>query len=259
MILNKLKERINFLRRKKIFPENEELKIIFSSYYKGYVLGSSPSINKYDFKNLDENSLIISMGNFHEHENIKLIKPNIHVFAASHPPITKSVLESWYKRAEYLLPKNTIVMVEKRDYNVAKEIFKSRKLLKYSYGGNIPGDFAKKILSPTTVGIVAIQLCHYLDLNEVNLIGIDHDWQTKDGYTHFYDHKKPSLEFFLKQEGIFSDDKIHVGRASKERLYGFYNMYKQYELFKSHNYDKKFKIYNSDPLSGFDVFERKNN
>ncbi|WP_422105130.1 hypothetical protein [Winogradskyella sp.] len=257
-IIKAIKSRIKVLLNKDVlFPENEKLKEIFDPYNKAYILGSAPSINKIDFNKLDKEAVMISMGNFHEHPDIETINPQVHIFAASHPPITEKVLKKWFARAEERLPPRTVVLVEEKDYEVAKSIFKSRKLYRYAYGGDFPIDFTKKIISPTTVAMVAIQLGYYIGLEELNLLGIDHDWQNTGGYFHFYDHNKPSLELYLKQDGLIDEAPAFTRRQPKERLYRFYYTYKLYESLQIKEKNRKFEIYNADPYSGFDAFEKK--
>jgi len=122
-----------------------------------------------NLKQLDKDALIVTMGNFYEHPQIREIGPNIHVFAASHPPITKKVLTNWWMRCNDILPKKTILLIEKRDREVAKKVFSDRKLFFYSYGGRLPVDFTKKILSPHSVSIIALQLAIYVGLKEIFL------------------------------------------------------------------------------------------
>ena len=55
------------------------------------------------------------MGNFHEHPDIETIKPHIHIFAASHPPITENVFKKWFLRANKQLPDSTLVLVEHKN------------------------------------------------------------------------------------------------------------------------------------------------
>lgn len=245
------------LKKDILYPENRDLISLFSAYSKGYIFGSAPSINKLDLSKLEKDALIISMGNFHEHPDIEAIKPHIHIFAASHPPITKNVIRNWFSRAEEVLPMSTVVLVEERDFELAKSIYKSRKLYRYAYGGDFPIDFTKRVISPSSVAIIGIQFGNYIGLKELNLLGIDHDWQTTEGYGHFYDHSKPSLEFYLKEEGLIDGFPSYTGRQPKERLYRFYDMYKQYEMMKSGELNHNFEIFNADPYSGFDVFEKK--
>ncbi|WP_111683855.1 hypothetical protein [Winogradskyella tangerina] len=257
-ILKSIKYKLNtLLGRDVLFPENRELILHFQQYSKAYILGSAPSINEIDFSLFDKDALVISMGNFHEHPEIKGINPGIHIFAASHPPLTDKIIKLWYARAEERLPKDTIVLVEARDFEIASSVFKTHRVYQYAYGGTFPSSFTKRIMAPTSVAIVALQLGYYLGLEDLNLLGIDHDWQTTKGYGHFYDHDKPSLEFFLKEEGIITDTLAYQGRQPKGRLYKFYAMYMQYEQFNDPNLRPNFKIYNADPLSEFDVFEKR--
>ncbi|WP_299130595.1 hypothetical protein [uncultured Winogradskyella sp.] len=256
--LKRLKKKINaILGRDILFPQNKVLEHLFSSYSTGYILGSAPSINQLDLTKLDKKSLVISMGNFHEHKDIKIINPQIHVFAASHSPITEEVFRNWFKRAELKLPKQTIIMVEIKDFELAKQIFKARDVYPYAYGGELPIDFTKRIISPTTIPMIAIQLGYYIGLEELNLLGIDHNWQNTEGYLHFYSHDEPSLEYYLKESGVIRDTLAFKGRQSKERLYSFYKTYKLFESFKNLNNNRNFKIFNADPNSYFDAFDKK--
>lgn len=239
--------------------ENIALKIKFSNYKECYILGSSPSINKFNLKELLANDVMkITMSNFHEHPDINDINPNVHIFAASHSPITQKVLRKWWGRCESLLPKDTILLVEKGDLLIAKEVFKTRELYAYSYNGQFPIDFTKPIMSARSVAQIAMQLAIYVEIKNVNFLGINHDWRRIEPYSHFYDHSKPSLEYYLKQENI----KIHYeeleGRdLPKEFLYSDYELYKSYEKIREYAESKGVNIYNVDTFSSFDVFSKK--
>jgi len=256
-ILKKIKSKIKSLFTKEYRNiENEELLEKYGNRKRCYILGSSTSINDLKLSNLQD-GLIISMSNFHEHSDINQINPDIHVFSASHPPLTPSVLENWWSRSNDLLPLRTTVLLEKRDLISANKIFKNRKFYSYSYGGNFPIDFTKNIKSPGSVAQVALQLAIYLNIKEINLIGINHDWQRLKPYRHFYSHDKPSLEYYLYNEGIkihYEEKKDHL---PKEFLYSDYNLYMTYEKFKEYAESKGIQIYNIDPFSTFDVFQKK--
>lgn len=236
-----------------IYKENKILKTKFGQYNQAIVLGSSPSISNFDLSKFN-NDFVITMGNFFEHHDIEKINPKIHVFAASHPPITEQVLTNWWKRCHEILPKETCLLVEKRDEKIALEVFNDRSVYFYSYGGNLPVDFTKKIMSPWSVTIVGLQLAIYCKIPKITLLGINHDWQCVQKYTHFYDHEKPSLEFFLKKEGIKISYEEQKQPFPKERLYKEYELYQQYENLKVAADSLDLKIYNGDPFSNFDVF-----
>lgn len=239
-------------------PENIELKLLFSSYKKCLILGSAPSINKLNLKNIDEDTLVITMGNFHEHPDIETIKPHIHIFAASHPPITKTVLEKWFTRANDRLPKDTFILIETKDFELSQLIFNSRKLYKYSYHGSLPIDFTKRIIAPWSVTQIAIQFSIYLGIKNTYLLGVNHNWQSNKPYKHFFTHDKPSLEFYLNQENIEVYYEKPEEKISKDRLYKSYELYQIYEQLKIEALKKDLNIYNGDMFSEFDVYEKKN-
>ncbi len=236
------------------FAENIELKQKFQAYKNAVVLGSAQSINKLDVTKFSED-FVITVGNFFEHPNIDMISPKAHVFAASHPPITEEVFRNWFARAEELLPTNTVILVEKRDFEIAKSVFKAHKIYQYAYGGQLPPDFTQPILSPWSVTIVALQLAIYCKTQNIGLLGVNHDWQCLKPYRHFYDHNKPSLEYYLHEAGIEISYEKQKQPFPKERLYREYELYQQYEALKGEANNLNLKIFNYDPFSDFDVFE----
>ena len=244
--------------KKPRFKENFELKELAREFDRAIIFGSSETINDIDVRKF-ANDFVITVGNFHEHSDINVLKPNMHIFAASHPPITKEVLSNWYKRCDERLPKRTPVLIERRDLDLAKACFENRKVYAYKYGkGNtLPVDFTKEIMSPWSVSIVALQLAIYVQCPEIYLLGINHDWQCIKPYLHFYDHSKPSLEYYLHQAGVEIAYEKQKQPFPKERLYREYELYQQYEALKKEAEIKNIEIFNGDSNSTFDVFERK--
>ncbi|WP_431158316.1 hypothetical protein [Winogradskyella poriferorum] len=238
----------------KLYAQNSELKSLFNDFNEAVILGSASSINQLDLTGYSD-KMAITVGNFFEHPDIEKINPKIHIFAASHPPITKEVLIDWWTRCQEVLPQNVPLLVEKRDKEVADKIFKNRSVYYYSYGGDVPVDFTKPILSPWSVTIVALQLAIYCKLPKTGIFGVNHDWQCIKPYTHFYDHDKPSLEFYLNKAGIEISYEKQKQPFPKERLYKEYELYQQYETLKNQAQINGLKIYNYDPFSDFDVFE----
>jgi hypothetical protein len=257
-------EKIRYLKRKylkfvknpyKLLKRNIELKEEFSKYDKAFILGSAESVNKLDLIKYGKD-LVITVGNFYEHPKIEQINPKIHIFAASHPPITNEALKNWWTRCNEILPKSTPLLIEKRDELIANEVFKNRKIYYYSYHGHFPIDFTKPIMSPWSVTIVALQLAIYCRIKKVGLIGVNHEWQCIKPYKHFYDHKKPSLEYYLHKAGIENSYDKQKPPLPKERLYKQYELYQQYETIKREAEQLNIEIFNADPYSNFDVFKR---
>lgn len=254
-LLKKIKNKILFkFKSEKKFPENIKLIEMFSVYKNAIILGSSPSINKLDLKGFNSD-FVITMGNFYEHPEINVISPKVHIFAASHPPITEKVLTDWWMRCNAILPKTTVLLIEIRDKKIAEKVFLDRQIFYYSYGGELPVDFTKNIISPWSVTIVALQLAIYCKIKNISLMGIDHDWQNLMEYSHFYSHNNPCLEYYLIENKINFKYAESLKRLPKERLYKEYELYQQYEKLKLEAEKDLIVITNSDPFSQFDVFE----
>lgn len=250
MLIRKLFGKVNY-------PENKQLINKFTFFKNCVILGSAPTINNHNLNNISKDDMIMTMGNFHEHIDIDIIQPHIHIFAASHEPITENVLKSWWERANKKLPNNTLILIERRDEVLARKIFLNRKIFVYSYGGQLPINFTKKIMSPWSVTIVALQLSIYIQKKKIFLLGVDHDWQCIKPYEHFYNHDKPSLEYYLKQKNISISYEEQKAPLSKERLYREYELYQQYEALKDYAQSLGLNIYNGDKFSSFDVFDKK--
>jgi hypothetical protein len=255
-MINRIKRRLYLLVKNpyKKYQRNVELESLFSHSKQVVILGSSSSINKLDVTQFSED-FVITVGNFYEHPQIEKIRPNVHIFAASHPPIKKEVLIEWWKRCNDLLPKETLLLVEKRDKEIADKVFTNNKVYYYSYGGGLPVDFTKPIISPWSVTIVALQLAIYCKIPTIGFVGVNHDWQCIKPYAHFYNYDKPSLEFYLKKGGIEIGYETQKQPFPKERLYREYELYQQYEILKSEAERLNLEIFNYDPFSDFDVFK----
>jgi len=237
----------------KLYAKNIELQEMFSSYKNAVILGSSSSINKLDITKFSDD-FVITVGNFYEHPQIEAIKPKVHIFAASHPPITKEVLTEWWSRCNEVLPNETVLLIERRDKDIADIVFKNRKVYYYAYHGGLPIDFTKPVLSPWSVTIIALQLAIYCKTSNIGLLGINHDWQCIKPYTHFYNHNEPSLEYYLKKANIEIAYEKQKQPFPKERLYKEYELYQQYETLKKEAESLNLNIFNYDPFSDFDVF-----
>lgn len=257
-LLKKIKGKLRTFFIKSPYSDNAELLERFISYNKAVILGSAPSINSLNLTSFSADTMVISMGNFYEHPDINEINPSLHIFAGSHPPITEKVLINWWTRCHEILPIVTPILVEKRDKVIAEKVFENRKIFVYSYGGNFPIDFTKKIISPWSVTILGLQLAIYTRVSEIFLLGINHDWQCIKPYLHFYNHEKPSLEYFLKAQNIEILYEQQKQPFPKERLYREYELYQQYESLKKYAEKYNQVIYNGDKYSDFDVFEHVN-
>ncbi len=253
-VLKKIIAKVRYyVVKKPRFMANKNLLTRFSKYRKAVMLGSGPSINKFDLTNFSDDTMVISMGNFYEHPEINEINPSIHIFAASHSPITEVVLINWWSRCHEVLPLSTPIMVEKRDQIIAERIFKDREVFVYSYGGSFPVDFTKQVKSPYSVSQVAMQLGMYLNYKKMYFFGIDLHWRLLEPYLHFYSHESPSLEYYLKEENIlipYEEKKDY----SKKTLYYVNKVYESYEELNNEAKQNNITIVNANINSQFDVF-----
>jgi len=246
-------------KSKELFPENEELLRLFGSKNKGYILGTSESILKFDLTALEKDALKISVGNFYEHADIEKIRPSIHIFAASHPPITPKVLRNWWSRCHEVLPLKVPILVALEDREVALQSFPGRAVYFYKYGGDFPIDFRTKILAPWSVSVLVVQLSLFLRTKQTFLLGVDHDWRHMKPYQHFYSHEEPCLEYYLYKEGLYKSLKTptKMNIPPKSSLYKFYELYQQHEQLRTYSEEIGLKVYNGDLSSIFDVYDKK--
>jgi len=132
-ILNKIYNRLKKPFHKGFLNiENRDLKTLISGNKRTIVFGTSETINEIDVKKYTQD-FIITVGNFYEHPDIEILQPDVHIFAASHTPITDEVLSNWYKRCDERLPKDCSVLIEQRDALIARTCFKNRKIYIYKY------------------------------------------------------------------------------------------------------------------------------
>lgn len=254
--LKKIKSKIY---SKPAFPRNKELQRKFSNKSIAYILGTSSTVNELNLCNLELNSLKISVGNFFEHKDIDTIHPDIHLFAASHPPLNEEVLKLWWTRCDQVLPKSIPVLIEKRDQKIALEVFVNREVYFYGYGGDYPIDFTKNVPAPWSISLTALQFAVYCQVKEIFVVGVEHEWRQVKPYLHFYSHDQPSLEYYLIQVGLRKafPDRPKNPNPGKGALYRYYSLYQQHERLKEFAALSNIEIYNVDPNSSFDVFEKK--
>lgn len=236
--------------------DNKRLLKLKGTKKEAYIIGASPSINKLDLLNLQDD-FVLTVSNLHEHPDIKIINPAIHIFAKSHPPITNTVWSRWMKRCEQKLPGATEIFFHTKDYRSSIPFFnQERKISHYSTGGTLPLDFTIEVIAPWSVVVLALQMAIYMKFERITLIGVDHNWQCCSKYDHFYSEGTPSLEYYLKQENIKIPNNDVNFNLSKEILYKQYALYQQYETLKLYAEECGIQIYNGDPYSNFDVFNK---
>ena len=95
-LIQYLKGKTNFKNR--ILAENSILKNRSINIGRCFILATGPSINDIDLSIL-KGEFCISVSNFFVHPLFNEIKPEYHIFAESHHPITEEQYVSWLKDA----------------------------------------------------------------------------------------------------------------------------------------------------------------
>jgi len=178
---------------------NEKFKNAFAGR-KCFIIATGPSIKRQDLKKL-KGQLSISVSNFYVHPDFAEIKPEFHLFAAMHPPITEDQYSAMLKDAEKHFPHGQKILMSIGDKHIVEKFnaLKKQNVYYYSLGlKNIKPkstiDFSKQLPTIQTSPHIAIYLAIYLGAKEINLLGCDHDWILHFGETrHFYDEKKSVL------------------------------------------------------------------
>jgi len=219
-----------------------------------FIIATGPSIKTQDLKPL-KGEFCISVSNFFLHPDFNVIKPEFHLFVASHPPVTEEQYGAWFKDAEKRFPPGQKVLISITDKHIVEryKAFKNNDVFYYSLGHKPLKDsidFSKDIPMMQTSAQTAMYLALYLGTKEMVLLGCDHDWLLHLGETrHFYNEKQS----VLTQKGYnewFEED-LEVQFSSHVHLW---QVYKQIRAYCS---KRNIPIYNCTPTSLLDVFPKK--
>ena len=112
-------------------------------------------------------------------------------------------------------------------------------------------NFSKRLPIIQTSPHIAVYLSLYLDVKEIYLLGVDHDWILHIGETrHFYDEKKSALAQTGYNEWLESD------LGTECEAYG--RLWKIYRQIRTYATKHKVVIINATTGSLLDVFPRAN-
>ncbi len=240
-----------FYKKNRNFLKNN---VQFRNQYKGrraFILATGPSIKSQDLSKLKD-ELCISVSNFFVHPDFKKIKPEYHIFAASHDPITDEQYTAVFRDAEKYFPDGQKVLVSITDKYLIDQsgVFKNQKVYYYSVGGTRPNkisniDFTKRLPIIQTVTHIAIYLSFYLGCRDVYLLGCEHDTILHFGESrHFYDEKKN----VMVNLGYNGWDSFEI------TLKAYLNLWQTYREIREHAAKRDIKIYNCTPKSLLDIF-----
>ncbi len=218
-------------KNRKLIRRNAELKNAFAGR-RCFIIATGPSIKTQDLKPLS-GELCISVSNFFLHPDFKIIRPQFHLFVASHPPVTEEQYTAYFKDAEKHFPEGQKVLVSITDKHIVDKssVFKKQNVYYYSLGHkplNDTIDFSRDLPIIQTSAQTASYLALYLDASALFLLGCDHDWILHVGETrHFYSEKDSSLS----QAG-YSEWSEDFGRECEAyvKLWDVYRKLKRYTV-----------------------------
>lgn len=228
--------------------ENEIYKNKFSDVKRCFILATGPSIKDENLELL-QNEFCISVSNFFVHEKYSLLKPEFHVFAPLHTPITPDQYLGWINDALINTNFKTTYVICESNRDIVETTLSAHNTLYYLHGGNFPVDFTDKLPPVQTVVHVAIYLAMYLGIKEIYLLGTDHSWILHYGESkHFYEESKHVL--VRQNYSEWTEEDIGKEFENNAILWSIYRKIRTY----SHTVNTR--IVNLSKGSLLDVFER---
>ena len=243
------------LKDRKFLKKNLELKDTALGK-KCFIIATGPSIKTQDLKPL-AGYLSISVSNFFVHPDFKIIKPEYHVFAPSHPPITDEQYGAMLKDSDNHFPHGQKILLSITDKHIVEkfELFKNQNIFYYFLSRKPLSqketiNFSEALPSIQTSPHIAMYLAFFLGTAEINLLGCDHDWILHLGETrHFYDEKNS----VLAQAGYNEWTQTDLGTECE--AYGrLWAIYRRMRLYSSTH---GIKIINTTAGGLLDLFPRK--
>ncbi|MDO8590884.1 MAG: hypothetical protein Q7R65_02800 [bacterium] len=244
------------LKDRKFLKKNKELENQFASR-KIFILATGPSIKTQNLKILS-GQLSISVSNFFVHPDFQIIKPEYHIFAPFHPPITEDQSVKLFADAERHFPEGQKVFVSTTDRYIVEKygLLKTSNIYYYAPGHkeldpNDKLDFTKQIPGIQTSPHIAMYLALFLGAKEIILLGCDHDWIL---------HLKETRHFYDEKESVLTQNNYNEweGHDLEVELRSYLSLWQKYKKIKSYAAGRSVSIYNATPSSLLDVFPRKN-
>ncbi|MEK7575007.1 MAG: hypothetical protein AAB511_02130 [Patescibacteria group bacterium] len=245
-----------YLKNKKLLSLNKVL-AGSAAGRRAFILATGPSIKTQDLSRL-QGELCVSVSNFFVHPDFKKISPEYHIFPASHKPITVEQMLDLLRDAEKHFPDGQKIFMSATDKYLVEKfgVFKKQKVYYYLISSSpltAQGmiNFSKRLPIIQTSPHIAVYLSLYLDVKEIYLLGVDHDWILHIGETrHFYDEKKSALAQTGYNEWLESD------LGTECEAYG--RLWKIYRQIRTYATKHKVVIINATTGSLLDVFPRAN-
>lgn len=231
-----------------------------------FILGCGPSINEQNLLPL-KNELCISVSQFYLHKHFSEIKPAYHIHAPNHPPFDSVDMENIiFGQNKIFANHKPICFYGHRKYEHSLyNCFKNLNMLHDSqirfvnYWHHViinESNYLKKDLwniskmpfQPNTVIFCAIQLAVYMGVQNIYLLGCDHDY--------LLDLKRTTgIHFYKEEDGV--DDYKNLKLYDTEYFFNeHYSRWKGYRLMRQYTESKNVKIFNATKGGMLDVFER---
>ena len=238
--------------------------------YKGnvYLLGSGPSMKNLDLSSL-KNENCIFLNNFVAHPSFSKITANstnkefsnFYLIAPIHPPQTKDLWLLWLKEIDAKVPDDMIMVfgINARNMNTKSivernNLFRKNKIY-YFYAGNYSEnikpskiDMSKNVIGSETVSLYAIYFSLYLGFNEINLLGMDHNYLLYD--------KTSEMRMF--ESATHQDGSGNDGFASENMYKEYLRQYKIFKKYTKLNILYPNRIFNYTRGGLLNIFKRKN-
>ncbi len=250
----------DMLSQSAILKNNINLKGIHKGQ-RCFILGSGSSIKSYDLKKL-ENEFVITQNNFHNHEDIKIIKPNLHcVVPFYQTPDEYGAWGNWLQEMRsnlpkdilYLFGKNTKTIVDKQ-FSDSKNIFYFSSKYRVLTLTSPKMDITKNIMEIPTVLTLCLIAALYLGFSEIVLIGFDFDQiisNRSDNFNRFYGKSK-----ITNTKSEFNSELKYVGSAYESAWYHRWLTIKQLNLIKHYSEGNGARIVNGSEEGILEVFDR---
>ena len=239
------------LERNRIFKNVHNNKRLF-------ILCCGPSIQEMDLTVLKE-EITIAVHSFYLHKDIRTIRPKYYCSAPwDYADELRDSLGLKYMReikdyignAEYFFSVHDKEMIEKSGAFEANEIYY------YDYGIGSPFyqefDFCQGIMPIQSVSILCLQLALYMGVQEIYLLGTEHDNLVTGKYSYFYNYD----DSIISQKNGETDRQGNLNDTFEHQLECTHTLWEQYKIIKKIADKQGVKIYNATPAGVLDIFER---
>lgn len=231
-----------------------------------YILGTGPSLNKFDIKKL-KNEFTIGINFFFLHPDFKFLNKKYICSAPSHMPLNYDIWDN--------------LLTKLQDHDIS-QIFIGDSNYEYSIGNFLKNNKDKKLhnlcllnyhsspivnsnninfsnlhdlgvgplISPVTTLVTALQIAYYMGFTKINLLGIDHD------------NLNPAKNSDASNSHFYSEDQnheTHIKYDNKTSIFKWlYQAWTQYEILNEFYRLNKIEIINLNKESYLDVFDKVN-